>query len=102
MIIQLNPRIPMMTPKGPGEAVIFKDPGPDHDDQWIVLLRNNELWTFKNSEVRGIENVTEQRAQKLDRNTLRDNYLLDLNLCRQAAGLSWYNAMDLLKWESMK
>jgi hypothetical protein len=50
-----------MTPKGPGEAIIFRDPGPDHDDLWTVLLRNGEVWTFKNKEVRGVENVTEGR-----------------------------------------
>lgn len=60
-ILQLNPRIPMRTPKGPGEAIIFRDPGPDHDDLWTVLLRNNEVWTFKNSEIRGVENLTDGR-----------------------------------------
>jgi len=50
-----------MTPKGSGEAIIFRDPGPDYDDQWVVLLKTNEIWTFKNSEVRGVENVTEGR-----------------------------------------
>ena len=63
MILQLNPRIPLMTPKGPGEAIIFRDPGPDADDQWVVLLKTNEIWTFKNSEVRGVENVTEGRKR---------------------------------------
>jgi hypothetical protein len=65
MILQLNPRIPLMTPKGPGEAIIFRDPGPDHDDLWTVLLQSNVVWTFKNSEVRGVENITENRLKKL-------------------------------------
>lgn len=104
LLLQLNPRIPLMTPKGPGEAIIFRDPGPDNDDQWVVLLRSNEIWTFKNSEVRGVENVTEGRAatQAMTREDYRGQYLLDLNFHRLATGRRQFSIFELLEWEERK
>lgn len=65
LALQLSPRIPLTTPKGPGEALIWRDYGPDHDDWWTVLITaTNEIWTFRNSEVRGVENVTAGRPPK--------------------------------------
>jgi len=59
MMLQLNPPLPLWTPKGAGLAVLVRDYGVDHDDLWTVILNETgEVWTFRNSEVRGVENAT--------------------------------------------
>lgn len=59
MITQLNPQIPMMTEKGPGQAVACIDYSEEHDLMWVVILdENGEVWTLKNSQVRGFPNHT--------------------------------------------
>jgi hypothetical protein len=63
LVLQLSPRVPLMTPKGAGEALIWRDYGPAHDDWCTVLIAStNEIWTFRNSEVRGVENMTAGRT----------------------------------------
>lgn len=59
MIQQLNPPIPVNTPKGNGEAWLVIDYHPETDIMWVVCLDDTgQVWTFKNQEVRGIKNVT--------------------------------------------
>ena len=56
---QLNPTIPIETPKGRGEAVAVIDYGPEHDLYWTVFLDNGgECWTFENKQIRGCLNPT--------------------------------------------
>lgn len=61
-MLQLNPPIPLKTPKGEGLAVLVIDYGPDHDLWWTVILSKGEhageIWTYPNPKVRGVENVT--------------------------------------------
>lgn len=65
MIIQLNPTIPIQTPKGHAQAVIVIDYGPEHDLLWVCFLdKNGECWTFKNSEIRGDKNLTMGRRHE--------------------------------------
>jgi hypothetical protein len=57
--IQLNPQIPLMTSKGNGQGIGIIDYSEEHDLKWIVILdENGEIWTLRNSEVRGFPNVT--------------------------------------------
>lgn len=59
MILQLNPPVPMDTPKGPGYAFLHTDYGIEYDDVWTVgLNESGEIWKFKNSEVRLQKNIT--------------------------------------------
>jgi hypothetical protein len=58
MILQLNPPIPIETPRGPGLAVGWIDYGPDHDLLWICLLSNRECWTYGNRDIRAVTNET--------------------------------------------
>lgn len=59
MILQLNPCIPLHTPKGSGEAWFIIDYSQEHDIMWVVALdKDGEIWTFKNSEVRAFKNET--------------------------------------------
>jgi hypothetical protein len=53
MIHQLNPTLPLETPKGKGFAHFLIDYSQEHDLLWVVFLNENgECWTFKNSEIR--------------------------------------------------
>lgn len=63
---QLNPPIPLfVVGKGLGLAIIFRDYGPDYDDLWTVIDdKTGEIWTWKNSQVRGVDNVTMGRESE--------------------------------------
>lgn len=59
MIIQLNPPIPMLTPKGKGLAWLVIDYSPEHHLMWTVAINETgELWTFPNSVVNAEKNIT--------------------------------------------
>lgn len=57
-MLQLNPQIPMVTPKGRGYANFLIDRGMEFDNEWIVFLENGEIWSFLNSDVRLEKNYT--------------------------------------------
>lgn len=59
MIVQLNPTIPLITPKGKGFAHLLIDYSQEHDLMWVVFINESgECWTFKNSEVRIVDNLS--------------------------------------------
>ena len=59
MILQLNPTIPMDTPKGKGYAHFLIDYSQEHDLCWVVFINDTkECWTFKNSMIRIEDNAT--------------------------------------------
>ena len=59
MLLQLNPPIPLLTPKGPGIAHFVIDYGPESDLHWTVFLdASGECWTFSNRHIRAQKNVT--------------------------------------------
>ena len=62
-MIQLNPPIPMITPKGKGYANFLVDRGMEFDNEWIVFLENGEIWSFLNTEVRLESNYTYGRRK---------------------------------------
>lgn len=48
-MMQLNPPLPLNTPKGEGFAHILIDYGPESDLYWTVLITaTGEIWTFSN------------------------------------------------------
>lgn len=58
-LIQLNPPIPVTTPKGNALAHIIIDYGPEHDLLWVCFQdETRECWTYSNKEVRAQKNVT--------------------------------------------
>lgn len=58
-MLQLNPPLPMLTPKGEGFAHILIDYGPESDLYWTVFITaTGEVWTFANREVRASKNIT--------------------------------------------
>jgi hypothetical protein len=59
MILQLNPPVPLDTPKGPGFAHVLIDYSQDHHLLWVVFLDGSgECWTFRNPDVRLQPNLT--------------------------------------------
>ncbi len=63
MMLQLNPPLPMNTPKGEGFAHVLLDYGPESDLYWTVLITaTGEIWTYPNYQVRAAKNITLGRA----------------------------------------
>lgn len=63
MITQLNPHIPVVTPKGPGLAHFITDYGIEHDMLWTVFIdATGECWTYSNRHVRAQKNITANRG----------------------------------------
>jgi hypothetical protein len=59
LILQLNPPIPVRTPRGPGLAHLVIDYGEEHDLLWTVFQNDTgESWTWNNVDIRGQKNVT--------------------------------------------
>lgn len=59
MLMQLNPPLPLETPKGKAWAVAMLDYGPQWDLQWVTFLHETgECWTFLNSDIRQGDNYT--------------------------------------------
>ena len=53
MLTQLNPPIPMDTPKGSGLALAVIDYGLEHNLLWVVALDDSgEIWCVPNADVR--------------------------------------------------
>ena len=57
-MLQLNPPLPVITPKGHGIAHVLIDYGVEHDLIWVVFQQNGECWSWRNQDVRADENIT--------------------------------------------
>lgn len=58
-MLQLNPPIPLKTPKGNGWAYFLIDRSQEHHLEWVVFLDDSgECWTFQNPEIRIQYNYT--------------------------------------------
>jgi len=58
-MIQLNPPIPLNTPKGPAIAHVLIDYGPEHDLMWVCFSdTDGECWTWPNHKVTAQKNIT--------------------------------------------
>lgn len=69
MILQLNPPIPMSTPKGDGWAFFMIERSQEHHIEWVIFLDNSgQCWTFQNPEVRMQNNYTMNRKKDLSFN----------------------------------
>jgi len=62
MILQLNPTMPVLTPKGPALAHFLIDYGEEHHLMWVcVINETGEVWTYQNPFVRAQSNPTLER-----------------------------------------
>ena len=63
MILQLNPPIPIVTPRGKGMAQMIIDYGTDYDLLWVVFQdEGGECWSWRNQDIRAQNNVTMGRV----------------------------------------
>ena len=59
MILQLNPPLPVVTPKGEGLAHLIIDYGVEHNLFWVVFIdATGECWTYPNMDIRAQKNIT--------------------------------------------
>ena len=58
-LIQLNPTIPVITPKGKGLSWFLIDYSEEHNLMWVVAMDDTgEIWTFQNPDIRAQNNIT--------------------------------------------
>ena len=57
-MLQLNPPLPVMTPKGLGLAHVLIDYGVEADLVWVVFQDTGECWSWRNQDIRAQDNVT--------------------------------------------
>lgn len=63
MFTQLNPPIPLNTPRGPALAHGVIDYGPEHNLVWVCFTDSDgQVWCWDNSKVRAVKNVTMGRV----------------------------------------
>lgn len=59
MITQLNPAIPLQTPKGNALAHFLIDYGQESNLVWVCFQEDTgEIWSWENPEVRAQKNIT--------------------------------------------
>lgn len=59
MILQLDPPIPLDTPKGRALAYFLIDRGVDFDLEYVCAIdATGECWTYRNPSVRFVTNIT--------------------------------------------
>lgn len=64
-LLQLNPQIPLITPKGKAWAHIVIDYGQEHDLLWVCFQDDTgECWTWRNPDVKIQSNITMGRSNK--------------------------------------
>ena len=74
MITQLNPPLPMETPKGGGWAHFLIDYGPESALLWVVFMdADGACWTVPNAEVRMSFNWTIGRRKTADLAPVEEN-----------------------------
>lgn len=62
---QLNPSIPLMTPKGEAEAIAVLDYSKEDNLIWVCIQdETGEIWSWPNADVRGIKNMSIGRNLK--------------------------------------
>jgi hypothetical protein len=59
MLTQLNPPMPLETPKGKALAHFIIDYGAEHDLMWVTFVdATGECWTWPNHQIRAQKNIT--------------------------------------------
>lgn len=70
-LLQLDPPLPLITPKGPAQAHVLIDYGQEADLCWTVFQDDTgECWTWRNQEVRMAPNRTFARGTKVTKRPL--------------------------------
>jgi hypothetical protein len=58
MMLQLNPAIPIVTPKGKALAHVLIDYGPEHDLIWVCFEADGTCWSWRNQDIKADANIT--------------------------------------------
>jgi hypothetical protein len=59
MMLQLNPSLPLITPKGKAYAHFLLDYSQEHDLMWVCFIcETGECWTYANSQIRMEANMS--------------------------------------------
>ena len=67
-ITQLNPPIPLMTPKGRAVAHFIIDYGVENDLMWVCFQDDTgECWTWENTQIKAQHNPTFGRVLKKEK-----------------------------------
>lgn len=65
MIIQIDPALPVETPKGKALAHFLIDYGPEHHLLWVCFQNEGgECWTWPNPDIKAESNPTMGRQKK--------------------------------------
>ena len=60
--VQLNPPIPVITPKGEGYADLLIDYGPEYNLLWVCFLDDfGQCWTYDNTQFCVQKNITMEK-----------------------------------------
>jgi hypothetical protein len=57
-MLQLNPPIPVKTPKGSAMAEVLIDYGPEYDLVWVCFEADGQCWSWRNQDIRAESNLT--------------------------------------------
>jgi hypothetical protein len=58
-MLQLNPPLPVVTPRGKGLAHVRIDYGMESDLMWVVAQDDDgQVWTWRNQDIRFQTNIT--------------------------------------------
>jgi hypothetical protein len=63
VLVQLNPPLPLTTPKGTALAHAVIDYGPEYHLIFVCIQdATGEVWSWPNPDVRGVKNITMGRT----------------------------------------
>lgn len=62
--LRLEPPIPVLTPDGPGYAVIMTDYSQEHDRLWCVILDDGRFGDYRQRSIRAQQNLSLGRRAK--------------------------------------
>ena len=65
-MLQLNPPIPVTTPRGKALAQVLIDYGAEHDIIWLCFQDDGECWCWRNQDIRAQTNITFDRQKPVD------------------------------------
>jgi hypothetical protein len=64
-MLQLNPPIPVVTPRGKALAQVLIDYGIEHHLIWVCAEDDGEIWCWQNPEIRAQTNITALRTKSV-------------------------------------
>jgi len=62
-MLQLDPPLPVVTPRGKALAHVLIDYGAEHDLVWVCFCGDGQIWSYRNQDIRADENITFGRRE---------------------------------------